>query len=89
MIRKIAAKGNMVEITSDENGSELINRREALNRARGIIGLDKDSEWLVEALIKAANQARINDPDVGKPYSSESMELFLKTAKEEAAKLPS
>jgi len=87
MIRDIKARGHMVEILSDESGSELISRKEALHRAKAIIGLDKDSPWLVEALVKAANQARINDPDYGKPYNSESMELLLKTANDEARKI--
>ena len=87
MIRKIAAKGNMVEITSDENGAVLIDRREALKRAKAIIGIDKDSQWLVEALVKAANEARITE--TGKGYKSESMDLLMKTAADQAKKLPS
>ena len=87
MIRAIKARGHMVEILSDENGSELINRKEALHRAKAIIGIDQDSPWLVEALIKAANQAKQNDPDDGKPYDSESMELLMKTASDQSAKI--
>ena len=86
MIRKIAAKGNMVAITSDEDGEVLIRRREALQRAKAIVGIDRDSEWLVEQFVKAANQARIND--LGEPYDSDAMELLLKTASEEAQKQP-
>lgn len=89
MITKIAAKGPMVNIISDEvPDGQLIARREALKRAKAIIGMDKHSEWLIEQLIAAANQAKINDPDDGQPYPSESMELFLKTAKVEADKTP-
>ena len=86
MIKKIAAKGYMVEITSEEDGAVLIDRREALKRAKAIIGVDRDSEWLVEHLVKAANEARIND--LGTGYDSAQMNLLLKTAKEEADKQP-
>jgi hypothetical protein len=86
MIRKIKAKGNMVEITSDENGAVLIGRREALHRARAIVGIDKDAQWLCEALITAANEAKINDD--GQPYSSQSLELWKATASDEDKKLP-
>ena len=75
----------MVEIISDEKGSELIQRREALLRAKAIIGMDKDSAWLVEALIKAANEAKMEDDGV--PYDSRNMELMQSVAAEEAAKL--
>jgi len=85
MIRKIRSRGNMVEIISDEKGSELIARREALLRAKAIIGMDKDSTWLVEALIKAANEAKVEED--GKPYDSRNMELMQSVAAEEAAKL--
>jgi len=88
MISKIEAKGPMVNIISDEiPAGQLITRDEALKRAKAILGMDKDSEWLVEALIKAADQARINDPKYGKPYPSQNVKLFLATAKLEAAKL--
>ena len=87
MIRKIQAKGNRVEIVSDESGSQTITRKEALHRAKAVIGMDRDSQWLVEALVKAANEAKINDD--GKPYDSQSMELLLKTASAAARNLPS
>ena len=89
MITKIEAKGPMVNIISDEAPQgQLIDRREALKRAEAIIGMDRDSEWLVEAFVKAANQARINDPKFRQPYPSDKVALFLKTAKQEADKLP-
>ena len=89
MITKIEAKGPMVNIISDETPmGQLVHRREALKRAEAIIGMDKDSEWLVEAFVEAANQARINDPNYGEPYPSEKVALFLKTAKKEADKIP-
>lgn len=83
MIRKIQAKGNMVEIVSDQNGSVLIGRREALHRARAIVGVDKDSQWLCEALIDAANDAKVNDG--GRPYTSANLELWKATASREAS----
>lgn len=88
MIIKIEARGPMVNIISDEVPvGQLITRNEALKRAKAIIGMDKDSEWLVEAFIKAANQARINDPEVRAPYPSKHMELFLATARQAAAQV--
>lgn len=85
MIRKIRARGNMVELISDEKGSELIGRREALLRAKAIIGLDRDSVWLVEALISAANAAKIEED--GQPYDSRNMELMQSVAQQEADKV--
>jgi len=87
MITKITSKGNMVNIISDEiPRGQLISKREALKRAKAIIGMDKDSEWLVEELVKASNQAHINE--TGVPYPSSSMDLLLATAKAEADKQP-
>ena len=84
MITKIKARGHMVEITSDEHGPQLISRREALVRAQAVLGMDRDSEWLCEALINAANEAKINED--GKGYSSANLELWKSTAAEEARK---
>ena len=78
MIRSIEACAHMVKITSDENGEQLISRRDALLRAQAIIGLDGDAPDMTAQLIKAANQARINDPSVGRPYSSTELDAFLK-----------
>jgi hypothetical protein len=78
MIRSIQARGHMVEIKSDENGTQLITRKEALQRARGIIGLDDQAQDFVEALVKAADDARFNE--TGRRYSSKNKEALLAVA---------
>ena len=84
-LKSITASGHMVSINTYDKGSELISRKEALYRARAVVGMDRESEDLVEALIKAANQARINEVGVG--YSSRNMEALLRKARIEASKI--
>jgi hypothetical protein len=84
MISKIRAKYDMVEIVSPD-GSTLISRKEALMRAKAVIGMDKEAADLVEALVLAANEAKINE--TGKPYDSRNLELMIKTAREESNKI--
>ena len=78
-IRSIEASGHMVKITSPERGEELIDRREALLRAQAIIGMDEQSAEFTASLIKAANQARINE--LGHPYSSQDLAAFLRACR--------
>jgi hypothetical protein len=85
MIRRIQSKAHMVEIVADE-GTSLISRKEALYRAKAIIGMDKISMWLVEGLVKAANEAKIYED--GTPYKSDSLDLLLNVAQKEANKQP-
>ena len=77
MITQIAACGHMVKITSDFRGEELINRREALLRLDGLLGMDGSSRMadMLETLVKAVNQARINETGFG--YSQHSLEALL------------
>ena len=78
-IRAIKARGNMVALI-DDTGEELFSRKEALWRAQAIIGTDHEAQHFVEALIKAACEAKVNED--GEPYPSHNVELLLKTAKE-------
>lgn len=79
-IRSIKAKGNMVEVTDTNGVSILIQRKEALYRARAIsVNHDAAADYLIEMFIDAVNQARINDPEFGEPYSSASMKMLLAT----------
>ena len=85
MIRSIKAKGNMVLIKSDENGDELIGRREALMRARAIAGMDEKAAGFAESLILAADEAMKNETG-GEGYGGEALEqfkLFLKAAEQD------
>lgn len=77
MITAIQACGHMVKITSDFRGEELINRREALLRLDGLLGMDGSSRMadMLETLVKAVNQARINE--TGSGYSQHSLEALL------------
>ena len=72
----------MVCIKSSENGSQLIGRKEAILRAQAILGLDKASQDLVEALLMAANEARKNDIGVG--YDSKDLTAIMTAAKLQA-----
>ena len=77
---RVRLTSNWIDTATNETGTsfEDLTRREALTRAFGIVGLDKSAQDLVEAIIRAANQARINE--LGQPYDSKQMELLLKTA---------
>lgn len=75
-IRSIEASGHMVKITDSDGIESLVNRKEALLRAQAVIGLDGPAAELTANLIKAANQARINE--LGYPYSSRELDAFLR-----------
>jgi hypothetical protein len=77
MITNIQACGHMVKITSDFRGDELINRREALLRIDGLLGMDGSTRMadMLETLVKAVNQARINE--TGSGYSHRALEALL------------
>lgn len=74
MITSIKAKGPMVAVVSDDDGEVLITRKEALLRARAI-NHDKTARDLVEALIKAADEARRNAAGLG--YQSKDKDMLL------------
>ena len=67
----------MIKITSDFRGDELVNRREALLRLDGLLGMDGSSRMadMLETLVKAVNQARINE--TGSGYSQHSIDTLL------------
>lgn len=78
----------MVEIQSDEDGSRLIGRREAILRAKAIIdNLQKGSlsEGLdiAEALLRAAADAKKKDPSDPRPYHGRNFDLWLKLGRQE------
>ena len=77
MITDIQACGHMVKVTSDFRGVELISRREAILRLEGILGMDKSSKVadMLEKLVYACNDARINELGVG--YSKHVIDALL------------
>lgn len=87
MITKIEAKGPVVVITSDLRGDEIISRKEALLRIDALLGMDKTDRMadMLEALINACNQARINELGMGyNPASLENLRAKIRKGQQEA-----
>ena len=77
MITSIRACGHMILITSDERGDELINRREAILRLKGINGMCSNSRMvdMLETLVKAINESRVNE--TGRGYSKFTLDRIM------------
>ena len=63
-VKHIRARGYFVEITSDENGARLIQRKDAIIRARALNNMraeDPEAGDLCEAFLQAASEAYVNE----------------------------
>ena len=78
MVKSVRAKGPMVEIEDQAGTCRLINRREAVERARGVRGMDEMGQDMCDALLRAADEAHRNEH--GKGYPSDSMEHIRRDA---------
>jgi hypothetical protein len=76
MITEVFAHGHYVAIKSDVK-TEYISRKEAIARIKAVNGITADSRTIdmLEALILATNQARINQ--LGRGYAKETMITLL------------
>lgn len=88
-ISKIVAKQEYVCVIDITGNEKVISRKEAILRARAVMGIDKDAQELVDHLLRAADtamryaQEKDGVPAIG--YSSKALDMIRAVAKDEAA----
>ena len=89
-ISKIVAKQEYVCIIDVSGNEKVISRKEALYRANAVMGIDKDSQELVDHLLCAADTAmryaQEKDGVSATGYNSKALDMIRAAAKDEAAK---